>query len=180
MHRGDAYCVFVGITIAFVGYVMLGGLVFHLLENENEDETINKTLDAFHDLIRKCIAFNFQIKIHESSNGCVYAFLGYEGLLVIMTHNIAIGAFDRAVVALVAPGFWSQWSHCSTCVTGAITSDAWNYTSSQVHNRYNCQRLAINPIQTSSIRSWEPTGGRLNKKDGLTRYGDSHVKDKTS
>ena len=24
------------------------------------------------------------------------------------------------------------------------------------------------------------TGGRLNKKDSLTRYGDSHVKDKTS
>ena len=23
-------------------------------------------------------------------------------------------------------------------------------------------------------------GGRLNKKDGLTRYGDSHVKDNTS
>ena len=23
-------------------------------------------------------------------------------------------------------------------------------------------------------------GGRLNKKDGLPRYGDSHVKDKTS
>ena len=23
-------------------------------------------------------------------------------------------------------------------------------------------------------------GGRLNKKDGLTRYGDFHVKDKTS
>ena len=29
---------------------------------------------------------------------------------------------------------------------------------------------------------WMPNspGGRLNKKDGLTRYGDSHVKDKTS
>ena len=26
----------------------------------------------------------------------------------------------------------------------------------------------------------EDPGGRLNKKDGLTRYGDSHVKDKTS
>ena len=26
----------------------------------------------------------------------------------------------------------------------------------------------------------ENPGGRLNKKDGLTRYGDSHVKDKTS
>ena len=24
------------------------------------------------------------------------------------------------------------------------------------------------------------TGGRLNKKDDLTRYGNSHVKDKTS
>ena len=23
-------------------------------------------------------------------------------------------------------------------------------------------------------------GGRLNKKDGFTRYGDSHIKDKTS
>ena len=28
--------------------------------------------------------------------------------------------------------------------------------------------------------SGRPPGGRLNKKDGLTRYGDSHVKDKTS
>ena len=27
---------------------------------------------------------------------------------------------------------------------------------------------------------FQETGGRLNKKDGLTRYGDSHVKDKTS
>ena len=26
----------------------------------------------------------------------------------------------------------------------------------------------------------QAAGGRLNKKDGLTRYGDSHVKDKTS
>ena len=31
-------------------------------------------------------------------------------------------------------------------------------------------------IPIKSLRS----GGRLNKKDGLTRYGDSHVKDKTS
>ena len=27
---------------------------------------------------------------------------------------------------------------------------------------------------------YHKTGGRLNKKDGLTRYVDSHVKDKTS
>ena len=27
---------------------------------------------------------------------------------------------------------------------------------------------------------WYRSGGRLNKKDGLTRYGNSHVKDKTA
>ena len=31
-----------------------------------------------------------------------------------------------------------------------------------------------------SKQRFSETGGRLNKKDGLTRYGDSHVKDKTS
>ena len=36
--------------------------------------------------------------------------------------------------------------------------------------------------KTSDLRDHDlyRTGGRLNKKDGLTRYGDSHVKDKTS
>ena len=28
--------------------------------------------------------------------------------------------------------------------------------------------------------TFQESGGRLNKKDGLTRYDDSHVKDKTS
>ena len=31
-----------------------------------------------------------------------------------------------------------------------------------------------------SVSCINGSGGRLNKKDGLTRYGDSHVKDKTS
>ena len=34
-------------------------------------------------------------------------------------------------------------------------------------------------VKLSTITRTRP-GGRLNKKDGLTRYGDSHVKDKTS
>ena len=34
-----------------------------------------------------------------------------------------------------------------------------------------CSQFILSEIQP---------GGRLNKKDGLTRYGDSHVKDKTS
>ena len=37
--------------------------------------------------------------------------------------------------------------------------------------RLLCQLCQIHPGKA---------GGRLNKKDGLTRYGDSHVKDKTS
>ena len=36
-------------------------------------------------------------------------------------------------------------------------------------------------LQKYNIRfTIESPGGRLNKKDGLTRYGNSHVKDKTS
>ena len=34
------------------------------------------------------------------------------------------------------------------------------------------------PVQ--SVTKISSSGGRLNKKDGLTRYGNSHVKDKTS
>ena len=33
---------------------------------------------------------------------------------------------------------------------------------------------------TTTSSEMVKSGGRLNKKDGLTRYGDSHVKDKTS
>ena len=45
--------------------------------------------------------------------------------------------------------------------------------------------LAPTPVNGpwSITMTWStniPPGGRLNKKDGLTRYGDSHVKDKTS
>ena len=39
----------------------------------------------------------------------------------------------------------------------------------------------INVSQENAFENvYKRSGGRLNKKDGLTRYGDSHVKDKTS
>ena len=41
-----------------------------------------------------------------------------------------------------------------------------------------CSGLKINLDKT--IAKILGPGGRLNKKDGLTRYGNSHVKDKTS
>ena len=43
--------------------------------------------------------------------------------------------------------------------------------------------LPYHVVPNLSKFSWisnNDPGGRLNKKDGLTRYGDSHVKDKTS
>ena len=39
--------------------------------------------------------------------------------------------------------------------------------------------IGVNDIRYPGRFDSRP-GGRLNKKDGLTRYGDSHVKDKTS
>ena len=35
-------------------------------------------------------------------------------------------------------------------------------------------------MRITGVLDLKYSGGRLNKKDGLTRYGDSHVKDKTS
>ena len=50
-------------------------------------------------------------------------------------------------------------------------------TTIHCHLPRNKYRLVIPNLLTLANRK---TGGRLNKKDGLTRYGDSHVKDKTS
>ena len=41
------------------------------------------------------------------------------------------------------------------------------------------QNILASSLKAEYTKTYTP-GGRLNKKDGLTRYGDSHVKDKTS
>ena len=56
--------------------------------------------------------------------------------------------------------------------TGGIIPVKWPWRMC-VKNQLELQQASCFLIQS------EP-GGRLNKKDGLTRYGDSHVKDKTS
>ena len=43
-----------------------------------------------------------------------------------------------------------------------------------------CDMAYIVPMHVKPKFTYLLTGGRLNKKDGLTRYGNSHVKDKTS
>ena len=53
-------------------------------------------------------------------------------------------------------------------------------------HRKDNQLQSLEPAKPVEYPSWEyksdrkESGGRLNKKDGLTRCGDSHVKDKTS
>ena len=50
-------------------------------------------------------------------------------------------------------------------------------------NSFKSQKCIVALSVGSNVRhgvDYLHSGGRLNKKDGLTRYGDSHVKDKTS
>ena len=61
------------------------------------------------------------------------------------------------------------------------------YSSVGPNEQTQCHIENYQPIWLmSSCGQWKTLfgarapGGRLNKKDGLTRYGDSHVKDKTS
>ena len=45
---------------------------------------------------------------------------------------------------------------------------------------YNYKKFVPDGSVDKNLLLRQPSGGRLNKKDGLTRYGNSHVKDKTS
>ena len=49
---------------------------------------------------------------------------------------------------------------------------AYSFRTSKGLLEWQMWLINLHPLKTA--------GGRLNKKDGLTRYGDSHVKDKTS
>ena len=57
---------------------------------------------------------------------------------------------------------------------------AFCLTNSITHTPVYDSLSFISLTQVASPDQTQQSGGRLNKKDGLTRYGDSHVKDKTS
>ena len=50
----------------------------------------------------------------------------------------------------------------------------------QTHVKWQTRVVAIWKAKSNFKQRTIHPGGRLNKKDGLTRYGNSHVKDKTS
>ena len=66
---------------------------------------------------------------------------------------------------------------CVLCVRACLYKIIWPNTNVASEIKYIITHIAKWSRQTDEKRS--KPGGRLNKKDGLTRYGDSHVKDKT-
>ena len=64
------------------------------------------------------------------------------------------------------------WLHLIFVRTGLDKNINWYTYADFILEDSSSSNFYLNNITTA--------GGRLNKKDGLTRYGDSHVKDKTS
>ena len=96
--------------------------------------------------------------------------------------NLERSSSDNECIACI------QWLSCSAAALTAQPCRQW-------HANIECNpppfffreiqwKIHLNPLFFSDIdfrfQSPRDPGGRLNKKDGLTRYGDSHVKDKTS
>ena len=55
-----------------------------------------------------------------------------------------------------------------------------NSSVTEVFKNWSGTEALKNLSVTEVFKKVSGSGGRLNKKDGLTRYGNSHVKDKTS
>ena len=73
---------------------------------------------------------------------------------------------------------WFSWNHLQEVIDKSyIAMGPWKKTFLNLKSGL-CLYIMVH-LQAQQWASWSP-GGRLNKKDGLTRYGDSHVKDKTS
>ena len=68
------------------------------------------------------------------------------------------------------------------CVHVHVYVYAYLYVHAHVHVHVHVH-VHLHVYVYVMLQSFSPMyrpGGRLNKKDGLTRYGNSHVKDKTS
>ena len=75
----------------------------------------------------------------------------------------------------------SMWLKFDTCFKNQICTIL--HYSSFIKPMYFVWQIVLITRGNIAFKYWpciESSGGRLNKKDGLTRYGDSHVKDKTS
>ena len=72
------------------------------------------------------------------------------------------------------------WKVCITYVLRKVIRDVNSGGIVLYTHQYSASQLLCTWFAYAVFRCGYEPGGRLNKKDGLTRYGDSHVKDKTS
>ena len=115
------------------------------------NRTVSHTLHIFMLKQMKWWIAHFTVCINNSS-------IPFSG--VILLHC--------SVTALSFPQYWVPAQHpCCQCF------EAWQ-TGLICH--LSCMQFTLICMTLLVLKP----GGRLNKKDGLTRYGDSHVKDKTS
>ena len=84
-------------------------------------------------------------------------------------------------------GMKAIWQCTEATVVPIMTysSESWDPTKKEQEQPQKIFNTAIKtsmnlPRGTPTTILLKEAGGRLNKKDGLTRYGNSHVKDKTS
>ena len=69
---------------------------------------------------------------------------------------------------------------CSSPLLYILQHFLWYHKEVSIWN-WNLPSILNSPIPRPVFNGKDKhAGGHLNKKDGLTRYGDSHVKDKTS
>ena len=94
----------------------------------------------------------------------------------------------------VLNGYWCFWilfinwkheCHVSWCFEFSLCMKVAYAHSTTQRNNLSCDIFldglsGRDEEKRSSVILSFSSGGRLNKKDDLTRYGDSHVKDKTS
>ena len=107
------------------------------------------------------------------SMGCIYIskyiMVSSENFYNYLIHPIKMPC-AQSLVHILSLFWWQRLATVSTDIFCSICLSVFHMKSKQVFGAWRGSKQSI---------EWKP-GGRLNKKDGLTRYGHSHVKDKTS
>ena len=100
------------------------------------------------------------VELLHSWDQCLMQLVSYQFTLQLMAQHPSFPGFEEDLPCSVTP-----------------KSESLSRPIFIAHQGYDF----TGNIRDADIQLDYPTpGGRLNKKDGLTRYGNSHVKDKTS
>ena len=81
-----------------------------------------------------------------------------------------------------SPVQWLQYRILDIDFADDIYKQKYFCLSIQIYQFFLCRNSPVcsTTFLANNKEYTKAPGGRLNKKDGLTRYGNSHVKDKTS